>query len=133
MKIPQRFIIVDDDRSNNLICEFALRRFANDLEVKTFLDPEIALRYIEDEYSHTTVLSPTVLFLDINMPILTSWDFLEVFESFDSELKQQFSIFILTSSIDHRDQQKAEANLLVEGFLSKPLSTKIINELFDQD
>ena len=133
MKIPQRFIIVDDDRSNNLICEFALRRFANDLEVKTFLDPEIALRYIEDEYSHTTVLSPTVLFLDINMPILTGWDFLEVFESFDSELKQQFSIFILTSSIDHRDQQKAEANLLVEGFLSKPLSTKIINELFDQD
>lgn len=131
MKIPQRFIIVDDDRSNNLICEFALRRFANDLEVKTFLDPEIALRYIEDEYSHTTVLSPTVLFLDINMPILTGWDFLEVFESFDSELKQQFSIFILTSSIDHRDQQKAEANLLVEGFLSKPLSTKIINELFD--
>lgn len=133
MKIPQRFIIVDDDRSNNLICEFALRRFANDLEVKTFLDPEIALRYIEDEYSHTTVLSPTVLFLDINMPILTGWDFLEVFESFDSELKQQFSIFILTSSIDHRDQQKAEANLLVEGFLSKPLSTKIINELFKQD
>lgn len=46
MEVPKHFIVLDDDRSNNLICEFSVRRFSATADIKTFLDPEIALQYI---------------------------------------------------------------------------------------
>ena len=126
---PQRFIVVDDDRSNNLICQCSLRRFSAETEIKTFLDAEIALQYIKDSYNEDKTEIPTVIFLDINMPAITGWEFLEIFKDFSDSIKKQFVIYMLTSSIDSRDQEKAEQNPLVQGFLSKPLSTKLVSEV----
>ncbi len=129
MKLPERFIVVDDDRSNNLICEYTLRRFSASTDIKTFLDPEVALEHISN-YSTLQVNTPTVLFLDINMPVLDGWEFLEIFENFTDNIKQQFTIYILSSSIDLRDLERADKNPLVTGFLSKPLCKKSINSIF---
>lgn len=133
MKLPQRFIVVDDDRTSNMICEFSLRRFSADAEITTFTNPELALRFIEDSYSDNTTASPTVLFLDINMPALTAWEFLEIFRNFGSYIKDQFVIYILTSSIDDRDKEKADTDPNVSGTLCKPLSTPLINQIFKCD
>lgn len=130
MKLPERFIVVDDDRSNNIICEFSLRRFSPITEIKTFLDPEKALEFIKESYTETSFNTPTVLFLDINMPVITGWDFLEIFQEFEQIVKEQFTIYLLTSSIDQRDLEKAETNPIVKGLLPKPLSAKIINNVF---
>lgn len=130
MKIPQLFMVVDDDRTNNMICEFALRRFSSIPAIKTFIDPEVALQCIKDSYSVQEINISTVLFLDINMPVMTGWDFLDVFKDFSQEIKQQFIIYILSSSIDERDKEKAETDPLVKGFLSKPLSAEIIRAIF---
>ena len=128
MFLPQRFIVVDDDRSNNLICQFSLRRLSAETEIKTFLEPEVALQYIKDSYDDLSEI-PTVIFLDINMPVITGWEFLEIFKDFSASIKKQFVIYMLTSSIDARDREKAELNPLVKGFLSKPLSTQLISEV----
>ena len=126
---PKRFIIVDDDRSNNLICKCSLKRFSAETETVTFLKPEVALQYIQDSYLEDQLEVPTVVFLDINMPVLTGWDFLEIFRKLPKSIKQQFSIFMLTSSIDERDQNRAESDSLVKGFLKKPLSTQTVIEI----
>lgn len=130
MKLPQRFMVVDDDRTNNMICEFSIQRFSAGTEIQTFTNPEIALHFIKEFYSDKNSITPTVLFLDINMPLVTAWDFLEVFNKFPTRLKQQFIIYILTSSIDDRDKDKADTNELVHGYLCKPLSTATISNLF---
>lgn len=131
--LPNRFIVVDDDRSNNLICEYSLRRFSAIPEIKTYLDPELALHFIREAYADLQSDTPTMLLLDINMPILSGWDFLEIFKDLPDVVKQQFTIYILSSSIDQRDQERAITNPLVTGFLSKPLSTAIITKLFTFD
>ena len=128
MVLPQRFIVVDDDRSNNLICQFSLRRLSAETEIKTFLDAEIALQYIKDSYDDLSEI-PTVIFLDINMPSISGWEFLEIFKDFSVLIKEQFVIYMLTSSIDARDREKAELNPLVQGFLSKPLSSQVVTEV----
>ncbi len=133
MEIPKRFLVIDDDRTNNLICEFALRRFSKETDIKTFLDPQAALEYINFSYNDATVKIPTVLFLDINMPLLTGWDFLAIFQEYPIVLQQQFVIYILTSSIDERDLERAESNPLVKALLNKPLSTATITGLFIAD
>ncbi len=133
MKLPKRFLVVDDDRSNNLICEFSLRRFSASTEIKTFLKPEVALEYIKEYYQAEQNDTCTVIFLDINMPVLSGWDFLDLFNEFDSLIKKQFEVYMLTSSIDVRDREKADLNPLVKGFLCKPLSTDVINKIFTKD
>ncbi len=130
MKIPERFMVVDDDSLNNMLCELGLRRFSPTVDIKTFIKPELALQFINESYSASESNISTVLFLDINMPVLTGWDFLDIFKEFSPEIKQQFIIYILSSSIDERDREKAETNPLVKGFLSKPLTTEIINSIF---
>lgn len=133
MKVPELFMVVDDDRTNNMICEFSLRRFSPNTEIKTFTNPEVALQFIQDFYINKISPTPTILFLDINMPLLTAWEFLEIFKDFPSAVKEQFNIYILTSSIDFRDKEKADTNPHVRGSLCKPLSTPAIRSLFATD
>ncbi len=133
MKVPKRFLVVDDDRTNNLICEFALRRYSKETDIKTFLDPQAALQYIAYSYIDSAPETPTVLFLDINMPVLTGWDFLTIFNNYSPAVQQQFVIYILTSSIDNRDLERAALNPLVTALLRKPLSTGTITEIFSTE
>ncbi|MEJ7692639.1 response regulator [Daejeonella sp.] len=130
MEIPERFIVIDDDPTNNMICKFTLQRFAGNADIKTFTDPEMALQFIKDSYNTEGSEMPTVVFLDINMPVLDGWEVLDIFKDFSPKIKQQFSIYILSSSIDDRDKEKAEISPFVKGFLSKPLLAKTLNGVF---
>ena len=129
MKVVHEFIVVDDDAISNLISELMIRRTWKDARVRLFTEPEKALDYIDGvdmDSGHAIGL-----FLDINMPSMTGWEFLERLSQKPLLLTQKFKIFILSSSIDDRDRQKALSNPLVTGFLSKPLTTSVTSNLFD--
>ena len=113
-------MVVDDDATNNMICQFTIKRVNKEADIKMFLNPEEALASIKEEYSSAREVLPTVLFLDINMPTITGWEFLDVFLQFDEWVKDQFTIFILSSSIEDFTE-KAEIYPFIQGFLSKPL------------
>lgn len=131
MDLPERFIVIDDDPTNNLICKITLNKFASTADIKTFTDPEVALQFIKDTYSIESTYTPTVVFLDINMPVLSGWEVLDIFKDFSPEIRQQFEIYIMSSSIDRRDKEKAEDSPFVKSFLSKPLNIKTLNDIFD--
>ena len=122
MKKPTHFIVVDDNRTNNLICEYAIRKFSAEAEIELFTEPEVALDKIKNEYRPDNVDDITVLFLDLNMPSMTGWDFLDAFNDLSEEVRNKFIIYILTSSVDERDKEKARTHPMVSGFYSKPLT-----------
>ena len=130
MEIPKRFMVVDDDSTNNLLCGYAIKRLFSEAKITLFTNPETALGAIEEDYGKSTDAMPTILLLDINMPTMTGWDFLDIFRDFDEKVRNQFVIYILSSSVDERDMKKAEANIFVSGFLSKPLSLEGIQSMF---
>ncbi len=130
MELPHRFMVVDDDSMNNLICKFTILRFNAGATIALYTEPEIALTAIADIYSQSENPLPTVLFLDLNMPTMTGWEFLDAFITLDKAIQEQFTIYILSSSIDDVDKEKAESNPLVSGFLSKPLTHETIEQLF---
>ncbi len=132
MREPERFIVVDDNRTNNLICEFTIRKYRKEATIHLFTEPEVALQNIREEYSAVEMDKSTVLFLDINMPSMTGWEFLEELRGFAEEIRKHFVIYILSSSVDERDKEKADADPLVAGFFSKPLTVNSIQQVMER-
>jgi len=129
MSTTRNYIIVDDDPINNIICKMQLEIALGAINIKTFELPEEGLEFIEKEFVKSPV--PTILFLDINMPSISGWEFLDQYEKFIEDVKTQIAIYILSSSVDPRDKDKATANKYIKGFLSKPLDKAIILSIAD--
>lgn len=125
----KRFIVIDDDPMNNKICSFMIRQTFPQTEVILFTDGRTALDFFEKEYFLNPL--PTILFVDINMPQMTGWEVLEKFKNFSEEMKSYFKIFMLTSSVDERDKERAANEKLVKKFLSKPLTKETLMNLFN--
>jgi CheY-like chemotaxis protein len=125
-----RFIVIDDDPLNNTICRLTIKKALGVAEVKTFTDPVQGLEYIDQEYSTPeTQASYTVLFLDINMPIMNGWEFLEKYETLSNTVKGAIKVYILSSSVDDRDIEKAQANKNIVNYLAKPITKEKVIEV----
>ena len=131
MSTELKYILIDDDDVSNAVSGMILEDAFGEVDIKAFTRPEEGLQFIEKEYPNNW--GHTVLFLDINMPKINGWQFLERYEKFSEEIKQQITIYMLSSSIDRRDKTKAEANPNVEGFISKPLDIEVLTVISEKE
>jgi CheY-like chemotaxis protein len=114
----KKILLVDDDQLNNLINTRIITKFS-DYTVDSFTSGKAGLMYLHDCEPE---LFPEIIFLDINMPVMDGWDFLEEFQKFPETLTQNCSIIMLTSSIDITDIEKSKRFKSVRDFMSKPLT-----------
>ncbi|MEX1189088.1 MAG: PAS domain-containing protein [Bacteroidia bacterium] len=103
---------IDDDIVNNMLSEKLVERVLPETIVKTFTNAEEALDILINQN-----FKPDSIFLDINMPRMNGWEFLDSLTVHQINI----SVYMLTSSIDPRDQEKAVKFKLVKDFISKPL------------
>ena len=129
MNIPAQFIVVDDDPINNMVCKYTISNIIPEVNVQLFTDPEQALASIKTQYDEGTMQPETVLFLDINMPIMSGWEFLDELSTFPENLRSHITIYILSSSIDPEDIADAERHPYVHGYHSKPLSKETLKQI----
>ena len=127
----ERIVLIDDDAGNNTVSRIFLKRVVIETEIVAFTDPIEGLNYISSEYSVRPV--KTILLLDINMPVLSGWDVLERFDELPDEIKQHFTIYILTSSINIDDKQRAAAHPLVSTYIEKPMTIGLLKSIFLND
>lgn len=118
-----KFIVVDDDPVSNKICQYTICKVFEEAEVKCFEYPVEGLNYIATAYREKDFEKPTVLLLDINMPEINGWGFLDEFSKMSEWVRQQFTIYIVSTSIAVSDKEKAESNLFVKDYLEKPISS----------
>ena len=119
-----KYIIVDDDPFNNMICRMTLQKALGEVDTRIFTLPEEGLLFIKNNFDVNS--EHTVLLLDLNMPTLTGWDFLDQYEKFGENVKGPISIYLLSSSINRLDWDKAKENKNVKGFLVKPMYRETI-------
>lgn len=120
----KKVILVDDDDTNNFISRRLLNIYDPNIHVTEFIDPEAALSSFKEGKQSDAKL----VLLDINMPKINAWQFLESLK----ELKGS-DVIILTSSIDPKDRLKAKEITFVKGFWTKPLSLEMINGYFSNN
>jgi CheY-like chemotaxis protein len=122
-------LLVDDDSICNSISKILLKRkFAEESEIISFLSPVEGLSYLKqviDEEKYKSIL----VLLDINMPVMTGWEFLEEYARFPKS-KTHVHIFVLTSSVSQTDIEKATKNPHVREFISKPITAATVNKLY---
>lgn len=131
----ERVICIDDDPLCLLLGEMVLKQ-AN-LAKETLLadSGSKALSLLSDLYAGGSENDPdknepsTLIFLDINMPVMNGWDFLNVFEEKFQHLFRKVKIVILSSSIDTEDIIKSRQYKTVVSFISKPLTVDLINKI----
>jgi response regulator RpfG family c-di-GMP phosphodiesterase len=128
MKSPSQFILIDDDPMNNLISKLTIEMTLGQSDIKAFVNPEVGLAYVQNEFSALKDMS-ALLLLDINMPIMSGWEFLEMFDNLSFDIKDRVKICILSSSIDERDKERSYTNKNVVDFLVKPLTDKDIERI----
>ncbi|MES2704499.1 MAG: response regulator [Bacteroidota bacterium] len=125
MEVRTRFVVIDDDKLNNKICTATLEKLAANADVKTFIDPLLGFDYIAQQ-DKATGDDATVVFLDINMPTLNGWEFLARFDLLDEAVKKRVKLYILSSSVDKRDIDRARSDKNVVHYLVKPLTRETI-------
>lgn len=122
--------VIDDD----VIYQFAVKLNLDQLkiarQVYTFSNGELARNFFIEEKNNPDIL-PQVVLLDINMPVMDGWDFLDWFKEFKQELPHEIAIFMVSSSIDQRDIAKARAYAEVREYLAKPLTEGSFYEMLE--
>ncbi|MFM6975421.1 MAG: response regulator [Sphingobacteriaceae bacterium] len=129
--MKNRFLVVDDDILNNTLCNYTISKVFTDADIHCFQYPKEGLNYILSEYRDKREMHPTILFLDINMPEINGWDFLDEFSKMSNTIHEQFTIYLVSSSIYDSDRVKAQSNVHVKDYLEKPLSSTILKQLVD--
>jgi CheY-like chemotaxis protein len=117
MKRFKLIFLIDDNQVDNFINEYVLVKadLAESIIVKTSAID--ALEYLKT----ATNAFPDIIFLDIRMPIMDGFGFLKEFETLPEEKKKLVKIFLLSSSKDSFDIEKAENNARITKFIQKPL------------
>lgn len=114
------FLVVDDSYIDRIVTSMLIKNILNVTEVTHAAGGKEALEQLQ----HNTFGNKLILLLDIKMPVMDGFDFLDEFHKLPEGLKKNITIFMLSSTIDPDDIKKAEKNSYVRRILSKPLSVQ---------
>ncbi len=123
-------ILIDDNRIDVATNKAYLRQKKITSNFLTFINPIQALAYFTDSFYASTydnAHSQTLVFLDIYMPDMTGFEFLEHFEKIDPKFIRHFKIYLLSATTNPLDLMKATKCQSVYGFLNKPIHKNGLN------
>ncbi|WP_423149278.1 response regulator [Rubrolithibacter danxiaensis] len=126
-----KVITIDDEPINHKIAHLIIGK--NNLfdQYTGYTEALIAFEFIKDNQKNSQNL-PDVILLDLNMPNVSGWDFLEMLSNISSDLNKKINVIIVSSSIDDNDKKRSRDFPFVKGFISKPLSPAILQETLNK-
>ncbi|MBM9498763.1 response regulator [Leptospira sp. 201903071] len=124
------FWLIDDDTIYIMIAKRFLAKDGRTKKLRDFQDGEVAIKQLQTLSSNSEEL-PDAILLDINMPFMDGWQFLDEFKKIQGDLAKKITIFMVSSSVDERDIVKANSFPEVKGYISKPLTQDHIQKLYN--
>ena len=128
MRKLNHILLIDDDTINNFINEKLLKKLNIANKISVALNGEEALNFLKQICVEVNEC-PELILLDINMPVMDGFEFLEEFEKLPPHVHEHCPIIMLSSSIDPGDQERADNNRFVKKFINKPINKDKVLEL----
>lgn len=120
--------IVEDDPMYQLILKHLLLKEHRDINISTFNNGQPALVELKKIEAGKNKM-PGIILLDINMPVMDGWQFLDGLRDLGVDAIGGTAIYIISSSLDIRDKERALADPRVKGYLYKPVTAEQMNEM----
>jgi CheY-like chemotaxis protein len=117
----QHFIVIDDSKLDCFIAEKIIKNTGKSDSIKSFQQAKEALEFIStsrvDDQAHTIIL------VDIQMPVMNCFEFVEAFEKLPTNITAHYTIYVISSSINENDLSRVHNYSSVKQFLNKPLNS----------
>lgn len=127
-------LCVDDDPITLMLCKMVISKSSFAKEIITAQNGEEAINYFDDLKLNNLGAEikkyPPLVFLDLNMPVMDGWEFLDQFSKTEyTSIFKSTKIIVLSSTIDPKDIEKSKTYPMVINFLSKPITKEILEDL----
>lgn len=130
MSQPLRILLVDDDEITNFLSSEVLQYHFENAEITVVMNGEEAMQHLFGQLKLNAAL-PDIMLVDINMPYMDGWEFLEILEDTNKDEFRSIAIFMYTSSVYFEDINRGKNNSLLKNILTKPLNEDSIREIKD--
>nr|WP_314835388.1 response regulator [uncultured Flavobacterium sp.] len=126
-------LLIDDDKGTNFINQMIIKKSGITDNIQTVLNGKEAIDFITNkgkfEKEDQVFPQPMLTLLDINMPVMDGWEFLEAYHNLEEHQKGKIIIIMLTTSLNPDDKKRAQEIDEVSDFKNKPMSLEIINDI----
>lgn len=121
-------MLIDDDDDDNYFHQIVINKMNITEHIEIALNGEEALIFLKKENQ----THPDIIFLDINMPKMNGWEFMEVYQELRADQKAKVVVVMITTSENPEDKKRAEQFPEIIGFNSKPLTEEILNGILER-
>jgi CheY-like chemotaxis protein len=128
-------LLIDDDEPTNFLNKMIIEETGLVEEVKVAQSALEALDYLSGKGqagANNELPTPELIFLDINMPAMDGWEFLEKYDQLSPEQKAAIIVVMLTTSFNPEDEQKAERISYISSYRNKPLTQEILMGILEE-
>jgi CheY-like chemotaxis protein len=117
--------IIDDDKLSVKLVSMLIAKNEFCEKINPFFSPQVALEELKKNCIENKNM-PDAILLDLNMPVMDGWQFLDEFN--DLPIQKEISIFIMTSSIDPADIDMVKNYKMVKSYIMKPINAEKLKE-----
>lgn len=122
--------LIDDDTINNYINERLIKRMGLSDQLHISLNGKEALTHLQ-QLMEEQKKCPSLILLDINMPVMDGFDFLEAFKKLSFDNKEEVIVVMLTTSDNRKDIERVKEYPQVVGYVNKPLTEEKIMKVLE--
>ncbi len=121
-------LFIDDDKFNNIFNKRIIEKYKSFNTTVAVTSGNEALNYLS-KATENNLLKPDLIFLDINMPGMNGWEFIEEYQKIDSDFTKDIKVFMLTTSSNPDDYERSKSIKVVNDYFNKPLTLDLFKNI----
>ena len=130
MSSPQHIVcLIDDDDMYQFTAKLMLESTGMIKQIQSFYNGREALAYFNNGKNIDPSMLPDVIFLDINMPVMNGWEFLDEYHKLHATMPKPIVVYVVSSSVDRDDMVRSRSYEVVSDYLIKPVTRVRYQEL----